>query len=316
MLWYSNKAPTIERKYSKSILRYFKVGSHVGMTINPYQGCHHRCGYCYATYKWSPDFYDKIYGKINASEILESELNRWNNISMLPVMISSATDAYQFAEAKYGITRKCINVLQQFQIPFYVFTKSCLIERDLNLFRNYHSNCFIVWSITTIDESIKRMIEPGTPPTRKVFETIKKFVDSGVNCCVNIDPIIPFVTDSESHIRSIVDMCHELGIRYISGSILRLRSDIWFRIREILELLGKSWSIEEYERIFGFQEPLVNDNNLSASTIYCDKVMNFLKDELSTRNIVFGFDKLIECITNTKSEYTISTKQCRISEFV
>ncbi|MDW0120043.1 MAG: radical SAM protein [Nitrososphaeraceae archaeon] len=315
-MWYSNKAPIIERKYSKSILRYFKVGSHIGMTINPYQGCHHRCGYCYATYKWSPDFYDKIYGKINAPEILESELNKWKNISMLPVMISSATDAYQFAEAKFGITKRCIEVLQEFQIPFYVFTKSCLIERDLNLFHNYNTNCFVVWSITTIDEKVKRILEPGTPPTSRVFETIKKFIDSGIKCCVNIDPIIPFVTDSEEHILSIVDMCHQLGIRYISGSILRLRRDIWIRIREILELLGISWSIEEYEKIFGFQEPLMNDNNLSASTTYSDNVINCLKYELSKRNIEFGFDKLIECISNLKSEYAISTKQYRISEFI
>jgi DNA repair photolyase len=235
---------------------------------------------------------------------------------MLPVMISSATDAYQFAEAKFGITKKCIQVLQQFQIPFYVFTKSCLIERDLNLFHNYNTKCFVVWSITTIDEKVKRIIEPGTPPTSRVFETIKKFIDSGIKCCVNIDPIIPFVTDSEEHILSIVDMCHQLGIRYISGSILRLRSDIWIRIREILELLGISWSIEEYEKIFGFQEPLMNDNNLSASTTYSDNVINCLKYELSKRNIEFGFDKLIECISNLKSEYAISTKQYRISEFI
>lgn len=124
---------------------------------------------------------------------------------MLPVMISSATDAYQFAEAKFGITKRCIQVLQQFQIPFYVFTKSSLIERDLNLFRNYNSSCFIVWSITTIDEKIKRIIEPGTPPTTRVFETIMKFADSGIKCCVNIDPIIPFITDSEEHLTSIVD---------------------------------------------------------------------------------------------------------------
>ena len=286
------------------------------MTINPYQGCHHRCGYCYATYKWSPDFYDKIYGKINAPDILESELNKWKNIALLPVMISSATDAYQFAEAKFGITKKCIQVLQQFQIPFYVFTKSCLIERDLNLFSSYNTRCFIVWSITTVDEKIKRIIEPGTPPTTRVFETIKKFLDCGIKCCVNIDPIIPFVTDNEEHIRSIIDLCHQFGIRYISASILRLRDDIWTRIRDILELLGVSWSIEEYERIFGFQEPLINDNNLSSLTTYSDNVMNGLKNELSKRNIEFGFDKLIENISNKKSEYVISTKQSRISEFV
>jgi DNA repair photolyase len=314
-LWYSDKAPTIERKYSKSILRYFKVGSHIGMTINPYQGCHHRCGYCYATYKWSPDFYDKIYGKINAPEILESELNRWKDTPMLPIMISSATDAYQFAEAKFGITKKCIQVLQQFQIPFFVFTKSSLIERDLNLFRNYNSNCFIVWSITTIDEKIKRIIEPGTPPTTRIFETIMKFVDSGIKCCVNIDPIIPFITDGQEHIASIVDKCQQFGIGYISGSVLRLRHDIWIRIREILELIGISWSIEEYERIYGFQEPFSNEKNQSANKTYIDKVLNNLKYEVSKRNIVFGIEELIEQLTKVKQEYTISSKQCRISEF-
>jgi DNA repair photolyase len=315
-LWHSDKAPTIERKYSKSVLRYFKVGSHIGMTINPYQGCQHRCGYCYATYKWSPDFYDKIYGKINAPEILESELNRWKNTSMLPVMISSATDAYQAAESKLGITKRCIQILQQFQIPFYVFTKSSLIERDLNLFRNYNSSCFIVWSITTINEKIKRIIEPGTPPTTRVFETIMKFVDSGIKCCVNIDPVIPFITDSKEHIASIVDKCQQVGIRYISGSVLRLRHDIWVRIKEILELFGISWSIEEYERIYGFQEPFLDENNQCANKTYIDKVLDNLKDEVSKRNIVFGFSELIEELTKVNQEYTISSKQCRISEFV
>jgi DNA repair photolyase len=314
-LWYSEKAPTIEQKYSKSILRYFKVGSHIGLTINPYQGCHHRCGYCYATYKWSPDFYDKIYGKINAPEILESELKRWKNVSILPVMISSATDAYQYAEAKFGITKRCIQVLQQYQIPFYVFTKSSLIERDLDLFRNYNDNCFIVWSITTVDEKIKRIIEPGTPPTTRIFDTIRKFVDSGINCCVNIDPIIPFITDSQEHIRSIINKCEEFGLRYISGSVLRLRHDIWTRIKEILELFGILEVIREYERIYGFQEPFFHENNLGASKTYTDKVISKVKNEISKKDIVFGFNELIEQITPLRKSYPISFKQCRISEF-
>jgi DNA repair photolyase len=315
-LWYSEKAPTIERKYSKSILRYFKVGSHIGLTINPYQGCHHRCGYCYATYKWSPDFYDKIYGKINAPEILESELNRWKNASILPVMISSATDAYQYAEAKFGITKRCIQVLQQYQIPFYVFTKSSLIERDLDLFRNYKDNCFIVWSITTVDEKIKRIIEPGTPTTTCIFDTIKKFVNSGINCCVNIDPIIPFITDSQEHIRSIIDKSEEFGLRYISGSVLRLRNDIWTRIKQILELFGISEVIRQYERIYGFQEPFFHENSLGANKTYIDKVIGNLKNDISKKDIAFGFNELIEQITQMRKSYPISFKQSRISEFV
>jgi DNA repair photolyase len=315
-LWYSNKAPIIERKYSKSILRYFKVGRHIGLTINPYQGCHHRCGYCYATYKWAPDFYNKAYGKINAPEILESELNKLKNAQILPVMISSATDSYQYAEAKFGITKRCIEVLQQYQVPFYVFTKSSLIERDLDLFRNYKNKCFIVWSVTTIDEKIKRIIEPGTPPIARIFDSIKKFVDSGIKCCINMEPIIPFITDTEEHIESFVNNCQQLHLRHISGSILRLRYDIWNRIREILEIFGILWTIKEYERIYGFQEPFLHKNNLSANKGYTDKVVNNLKDEISKRNLVFGIDELIDQISELTLDYTISLKQQQISDFV
>jgi len=95
-----------------------------------------------------------------------------------------------------------------------------------------------------------------------------------------------------------------------------LRHDIWVRIKEILELFGISWSIEEYERIYGFQEPFLHENNQSANKTYIDKVIDNLKDEVSKRNIVFGFSELIEELTKVKQEYTISSKQCRISEFV
>ncbi|HZB15833.1 MAG TPA: hypothetical protein VE445_01600, partial [Nitrososphaeraceae archaeon] len=122
-LWYSKKSPEFEIKKSKSILHPFIVKEYEGLTVNPYQGCHHRCGYCYATYEWSPEFYDKIYAKSNASEILEKQLKSWKSQSIDPIMISSATDPYQPAELKYGITRKCIQILQRYNAPYYVFTK-------------------------------------------------------------------------------------------------------------------------------------------------------------------------------------------------
>jgi len=220
-------------------------------------------------------------------------------------MISSATDAYQYAEAKFGITKRCIEVLQQYQIPFYVFTKSSLIERDLDLFRNYKNKCFIVWSGATNDEKIKRIIEPGTPPIARIFDTIKKFVDSGIKCCINIDPIIPFITDTEEHIESLVNKCQQLQVEHISGSILRLRYDIWNRIKEILEIFGILWTVKEYERIYGFQEPFLHEKNLSANKAYTDKVVNNLKDQISKRNLVFGIDEIIDQISHLTQDYTI-----------
>ncbi|MGI0036970.1 MAG: radical SAM protein, partial [Nitrososphaera sp.] len=127
-LWYSG-SPTLESKRSKSLIHPFVVKGYDGLTINPYQGCHHRCAYCYATYEWSPDFYDKVYSKVNAAEVLEGQLAKWKSQTIRPVMVSSATDCYQPAELRFGLTRKCVEVLQKYNVPYYVFTKSALIER-------------------------------------------------------------------------------------------------------------------------------------------------------------------------------------------
>jgi DNA repair photolyase len=100
---------------------------HKGLTLNLCQGCQHRCGYCYATYGWSPELYDRIYAKSNAPEVLEDQLKSWKSKVIEPVMVSSATDAYQPAELKFELTRKCVKVLQKYKVPYYVFTKSTLI---------------------------------------------------------------------------------------------------------------------------------------------------------------------------------------------
>ncbi|MFL6318791.1 MAG: hypothetical protein ACJ71K_09735 [Nitrososphaeraceae archaeon] len=72
-----------------------------------------------------------------------------------PVMISSATDPFQPAEIRFGLTRKCVEVLQKYDVPYYIFTKPTIISRDLKLDNKYKGNCFIVRSITTCNERIR-----------------------------------------------------------------------------------------------------------------------------------------------------------------
>lgn len=292
-LWYSKKSPEFEIKKSKSILHPFIVKEYEGLTVNPYQGCHHRCGYCYATYEWSPEFYDKIYAKSNASQILENQLKSWRSQTIDPVMISSATDPYQPAELKYGITRKCIQILQKYNAPYYVFTKSSIIKRDLELHKGYKNNCFIVWSITTCDEKIRRVIEPGTPPASSIFEVIKKFTDSGICCGVNIDPIIPLITDSQDQIKTILDSYYKSGIQYVFGAMLRLRFDIWQRMKTVLKLLDISNGINDFKRIFRFEEPINQGHNITADKFYSKVILNDLEREVVKRNMIFDFPDLI-----------------------
>lgn len=292
-LWYSKNPPSIELKSSKSIIHSFIVKGYNGLTINPYQGCHHRCGYCYATYEWSPEFYDKIYAKSNAPEILEKQLKSWKHENVKPVMISSATDAYQPAELKYNLTRRCVETLQKFKFPYYVFTKSVIIERDLWLHQRYKDDCFLVWSITTCDEQIRRLIEPGTPPSHSIFQVIKKFVDAGVCCGVNIDPIMPLITDSPHHIERIIGNCHDAGVQFISGAVLRLRVDIWERLKSIINLLGIKNGIEKYKNdIYEFKEPLRSRDNINVKRSYESCILQNLKQRALEKNMIFDFPDL------------------------
>ncbi len=294
-MWYDlNKAPEFEMKESKMILHPFTVREYEGLTINPYQGCQHRCGYCYATYQWSPEFYDKVYAKSNSPQILEKQIRSWKFKKQIrPVIISSATDAYQAAELKFELTRKCIEVLQNHNFPYYVFTKSTIIKRDLELHKQYKDNCVIVWSITTCDENIRRHIEPGTPPASAMFEVISKFTDAGIRCCINIDPIIPLITDSSDDIESIIDNSRKANVKYVFGAILRLRRDIWERMKTILKLLDIKNGTKEYNRIFQFTEPIISSHNIAANYSYTNLILGKIRKLVLKGNMNFEFPKLI-----------------------
>jgi DNA repair photolyase len=287
--WYHKAVPDIGTKKSKSIIHPFVVKGHTGLTINPYQGCQHRCGYCYATYEWSPEFFDKIYAKSNAAEVLENQLRSWKSKDKDPVMVSSATDPYQPAEIKYNLTRKCIEVLQRYGVPYYVFTKSSIILRDLELHKKYNDKCFLVWSITTCNERVRRLIEPGTPPASSMFRTIKRFVDAGVSCGVNVDPILPLITDSKEELELILDSCKESGVKYVFGAVLRLRADIWQRMITILMSLDIEHGVDEYERIYQFTKPLKPGYNINANECYSTRVLQYLKQRISERGMIFDF---------------------------
>ena len=298
------------------MLHPFTVRGFKGYTLNVYQGCQHRCGYCYATYEWSPEFYDKIYAKSNAPEILESQLKSWKSKVIEPVMISSATDAYQPAELKFELTRKCIRILQKYHIPYYVFTKSTLISRDIELHQQYKDNCFLVWSITTCNENIRRIVEPGTPPASAMFKVIERFSDAGIRCAVNIDPIIPLITDSMNDIDLILDNCLKSGIKYIFGATLRLRADIWERMKSIFKMLNKE-GIDEYKRLYHFNEPLNHGYNLAVDNGYSNTILKNLKEGATKRNMYFDFPHLIgsKRIRSSKSNND-NSKQLSLMNFI
>jgi DNA repair photolyase len=197
-------------------------------SINPYRGCEHGCIYCYArpTHSYlnlSPglDFETRLVAKVNAAELLRKELSRASH-EPSPVNIGSATDAYQPIERELRITRGVLEVLTECQHPFTIVTKSSGVERDIDLLamaaQRRQTAVFI--SITSLDASLSRRLEPRAAAPHRRLQTVRRLSEAGVPVGVNVAPIIPFLNEPE--IERIVAAAAEAGARSVHYTIVRL----------------------------------------------------------------------------------------------
>ena len=126
-----------------------------------------------------------------------------------------------------------------------------------------------------------------------MFEVIKRFTDTGIRCGINIDPIIPLITDSATDIESIIDNAHKVGVEYIFGAVLRLRADIWERMKIILKLLDIRDGVKDYCKIFHFTEPIIPDRNIAANQSYSNMILESAREAVFNRKMNFEFPDLI-----------------------
>jgi DNA repair photolyase len=203
-------------------------------TVNPYRGCTHSCHYCFARAFHSyldlgigDDFSSKIVVKTNVVEVLRRELAspRWDGDT---VAMGTATDPYQHCEGRYRLTRGVIDALADFQNPLSILTKSTLIVRDLDVFRRLHevAPLTVSMSVGTLDEDVRRVVEPGTPPGRKRLQILRRFADAGIRTGVLVAPVLPGLTDDEEHLEEVLAACAEAGVSWASVIVLHVRANI------------------------------------------------------------------------------------------
>jgi DNA repair photolyase len=174
---------------AKSILSKSQVYDYA---LNPYVGCRHGCVYCYAKFmkrftghgeRWG-EFVD---AKINASELLACEVKRKKTGR---VWISGVCDPYQLAEKRFKLTRGCLEILVDTGWPFTVQTKSPLVLRDIEILKRAR-DAEVGFTITTADEKMSRIFEPGAPSIRARVDALGKLHAEGVNTFAMVAPILP-----------------------------------------------------------------------------------------------------------------------------
>lgn len=219
--------------YPKSMLnRVASPDIGMGWSMNPYQGCEHGCIYCYARnthnywgYSAGLDFERKILVKGDAPRVLEAEIRK-KSWKAEPIMLAGNTDCYQPVEKELEITREILKVLWKYRHPVGIITKNSLILRDLDILRPMAEQRLLRVSIslTTLDENLRRALEPRTASVHNRLKTIQTLAENGIPVNAMLAPIIPALNDHE--ILPMAEAVSRLGALSIAYTMVRLNGDV------------------------------------------------------------------------------------------
>jgi DNA repair photolyase len=189
----------------------------VDYAVNPYTGCAHACVYCYACFMRRFSGHTERWGtfvdaKVNAVDLLAQQMPRRPTAR---VMLSSVTDCYQPLEAKYRLTRGCLEVLARY--PFAdvsILTKSELVTPDIDLLREM-TNVRVGMTLTTLDDSVAGWMEPGaTPPSRRL-RALDGLASAGIATWAFLGPLLPGISDDESSLVALLNATARAGVRSV-----------------------------------------------------------------------------------------------------
>lgn len=223
----------ISEIFCKSILT--KSGIYgIDYAVNPYTGCQHNCAYCYAIFmkKFSPhqhpwgEFVDV---KINAPTILKKQLRHTPSGR---VLISSVTDAYQPLEARYELTRKCLQQFQKTSFFISILTKSSLAVRDIDVLKSLH--CEVGFTLTTVDEAIKSVFEPESSSIKDRLAALQRFSDAHIPTYAFFGPLIPCISDTRESLESMFAAV-DSHVQYVIVDTMNFYAGSWNRLRNTLQ---------------------------------------------------------------------------------
>jgi DNA repair photolyase len=226
-------------------------------SLNPYTGCAHRCTFCFVrAFELRADRpFDDRYGrsirvKVNVADVLRRELARPRWAHEL-VAVGTATDPYQPAEGRYRLTRACLQALGASRTPIHLITRGPLIVRDIDVLSEAAraAEVSVTFSVPTLDPTIWRLTEPGTPPPRQRLRAVTRLVDAGIRAGVGIAPVLPGLSDRPELLENVVRAARDAGATGVWANLLYLRPGT----REhFLDNLARDWPelLPAYERLY------------------------------------------------------------------
>ena len=248
---------------AKNILSRSKIGSG-GYAINSYVGCPHGCIYCYAEFMRGVTGHEEAWGEFldvkdfDTASLVKFAASHGNE----RVFMSSVTDCYNPYEARFGLTRKVLEALVGSDVNLQILTKSSLVTRDIDLLQTM-PNVRVGVSLSVIDESLRRMLEPRASSVAARIAAIKKLRAAGVKTYIFVAPIFPQITP-------VFDIISRYG--NVADEIWFDRLNLYPNFRDkILSFVGRNFSelLPPYKQIYlfgddGYFERLAGEIRLAA----------------------------------------------------
>jgi len=215
--------------------------------INPYVGCQHNCIFCYARFMKRFTGHKEPWGsfvdvKINAPDLIPEKTEKYKNKS---ITIGSVTDPYQPIEKKYKITRKILEKLIPLQASVDILTKSDLVLRDIDLFKQFKHEKFIIGvSLAFLDDKIREKLEPGASSAEERISALRKLYKAGIQTAHFISPIFPEITDWQKLIKKTKNFVDEYWFENLN-LYPSIRADIYKFLQK-----NKPRLVSEYKKIY------------------------------------------------------------------
>jgi len=225
---------------AKTILSKSKIYPYV---VNPYTGCQHACSYCYARFMKRVTGHKEPWGefvdvKVNAAELLRKEITKKKRAE---VWVSGVCDPYQPLEAKYRLTRQCLEILAQNNWPVIIQTRSPLVLRDMDIIKDAR-DFEVGLSVTTADDAIRKLFEPNAPPIGDRIAALDTLHRAGIRTYAMIAPVLPGAEGLAELLKGKIDylIIDRMNYHYADwiyrkyGLEDKLSDDYYYRVRQEL----------------------------------------------------------------------------------
>ena len=274
--------------------------------MNIYRGCSHGCIYCDSRskcYQFTHPFED-IEVKQNAPELLEKALRSKRKKCMIGT--GAMSDPYMHCEVKLGLTRKCLEIIRDYEFGLAIQTKSDRIMRDIDLLDeiNQKAKCVVQMTLTTYDDDLCRILEPNVCNTKRRIEVLEEMQKRGIPTIVWLTPILPFINDTEENITSILNECVRVGVKGIInfGMGLTLREgdrEYYYAAldkhfpgmkQRYIQRFGNSYEIPSpnTKALQGILRRICKESGMLSNPYECFKYLNELPDKYQQMSL---FDK-------------------------